>query len=172
MYISKNINKFMMLMMTLALFVASVSVEAANRGSSGGLPKSIEATGRTVFIYNPNILRWAAYDEDGRLVKVGRGSSGRNYCPDVKRGCKTPSGVFQVVEKRGASCRSTRYPRPNGGAPMPYAMFFHKYYAIHGSNDVPDYNASHGCVRVTTNDAHWLNTSFLGIGSKVIIYKY
>ena len=62
--------------------------------------------------------------------------------------------------------------RGSGGAPMPYCMFFSKYYAIHGSPDVPGYNASHGCIRVKPSAARWLYHNFLKIGSKVIVKSY
>jgi lipoprotein-anchoring transpeptidase ErfK/SrfK len=51
-------------------------------------------------------------------------------------------------------------------------MFFHGGYALHGSNDVPGYNASHGCVRLVTEDAKWLNTQFVNVGTRVIIKPY
>lgn len=35
-------------------------------------------------------------------------------------------------------------------------LYFHRGWAIHGSNSVPAYPASHGCVRVTRADALWL----------------
>lgn len=137
------------------------------------LPRSIEATGRTVFIYNPHILAWGAYDEEGNLVRVGRGSGGRDFCPDIGHGCKSPSGIFKVYSKAGPEYKSSKFPiDEGGGAPMPWAMFFHGGYAVHGSYELPNYNASHGCIRVTPNDAHWLNTSFLGNGSLVVIYPY
>lgn len=136
------------------------------------LPRSIEATGRTVFIYNPHIMHWGAYDEEGKLVKVGRGSGGRDYCPDIGRGCKSPSGIFRVYSKAGPDYRSNIFPVGEGGAPMPYAMFFRGGYAIHGSQDVPNFNASHGCIRVQPVDAQWLNLGFLQHGSIVVVYPY
>ncbi len=54
---------------------------------------------------------------------------------------------------------------------MPYCMFFHGGYALHGSYELPGYNASHGCVRMYKADAEWLNQSFLRIGSKVIVSR-
>jgi lipoprotein-anchoring transpeptidase ErfK/SrfK len=51
-------------------------------------------------------------------------------------------------------------------------MFFSKHYAIHGSSDVPNYNASHGCVRVKPKDARWLHKNFMHIGTTVIIKSY
>lgn len=124
------------------------------------------------FIYNPKTLTWKAINNRGKVVRTGRGSAGSNYCPDIGRRCRTPTGTYHIISKRGASCRSSRYPRPKGGAPMPYCMFFSKNYAIHGSNDLPNRNASHGCVRVRTSDARWLSNNFLSVGSKVIIQSY
>lgn len=106
------------------------------------------------------------------MIRTGRGSGGKHYCSDVRRSCKTPSGVFRVISKGGPACRSSRYPLGKGGAPMPYCMFFSKLYAIHGSPDVPNYNASHGCVRVKPHDARWLSQNFIKIGTKVIIKSY
>lgn len=124
------------------------------------------------FIYNPRTLQWKAVNNRGKVVRTGRGSAGSNYCPDIGRSCRTPSGSYHIISKRGASCRSSRYPKPRGGAPMPYCMFFSKNYAIHGSNDLPNRNASHGCVRVRTSDARWLSNNFLSVGSKVVIKSY
>lgn len=129
------------------------------------------ATANT-FIYNPKTLTWKAINDQGKVVKVGKGSGGRKYCPDIRRGCKTPSGVFHIISKGGSGCRSSRYPVGEGGAPMPYCMFFSKYYAIHGSYDLPNYNASHGCVRVSPGAAQWLSRNFIRVGTKVIIQSY
>jgi lipoprotein-anchoring transpeptidase ErfK/SrfK len=132
---------------------------------------SITANANT-FVYNPQTLQWKAINNNGVVIRTGQGSGGRNYCPDVRRSCRTPSGTFHVVRKGGYSCKSSKYPLPRGGAAMPYCMFFSKNYAIHGSNDLPNYNASHGCVRVKTSDAQWLSSNFMHIGTTVIIKPY
>ena len=124
-------------------------------------PSSRAATGRRVFIFDPRNTTWAAYDDNGSLVRTGNASGGRHYCPDVGRRCLTPTGTFSVYSKGGAGCKSTKYPKPNGGAIMSHCMYFHGGYAIHGSNDVPNYNASHGCIRVQPAAAYWLNREFL-----------
>lgn len=124
------------------------------------------------FVFNPNTLVWKAIDGNGHVVRTGRGSGGKRYCADIRRGCKTPSGVYHVISKGGPGCRSSRYPVGRGGAPMPYCMFFTKLYAVHGSYDVPNYNASHGCVRVQPSDASWLSHNFMHVGTKVIIHSY
>ncbi|HUG84844.1 MAG TPA: L,D-transpeptidase family protein [Euzebya sp.] len=48
-------------------------------------------------------------------------------------------------------------------------MYFYGGWAIHGSNSVPAYPASHGCVRVTRADARWLFDR-LPIGTTVSVY--
>lgn len=149
----------------------SFSAFAAQKDKSN-LSASRPATGARVFIFSPRSLRWAVYDANGQFVRSGHAVGGRGYCPDVRRRCRTPVGRFHVYAKAGPSYRSTRFPLPNGGAPMPWAMFFHKGFAIHGSNDVPSYNASHGCIRVYPSDARWLNTNFLTYGSTVVVHPY
>ncbi len=124
------------------------------------------------FVFNPKTLSWKAINDKGQIIRSGKGSGGRGYCPDIHRGCRTPSGVYSIISKGGPSCRSTRYPVGHGGAAMPYCMFFSKYYAIHGSYEVPNYNASHGCVRVRPSEANWLSKNFIKIGTRVIIQPY
>jgi lipoprotein-anchoring transpeptidase ErfK/SrfK len=129
-------------------------------------------TAGNTFYFNPNTLSWKAVNANGHVVRSGRASGGRRYCPDIHRGCKTPSGVYHVISKGGPGCRSSRFPVGRGGAPMPYCMFFSKYYAIHGSYELPHYNASHGCIRVSPSDAAWLSHNFVRIGTTVVIRPY
>lgn len=117
-------------------------------------------------------LAWGAYDPSGRLVKWGPMSGGKNYCADVKRGCRTVTGEFTIYRRQGEGCRSSKYPRPNGGAKMPYCMHFHKGYALHGSYQVPGHHASHGCVRMFIEDAKWLNQNFIKVGSTRVHVKH
>lgn len=109
-------------------------------------------------------LTWRAYDNDGEVIRSGRVSGGKDYCPDIDRECETITGTFTIYRKGGEDCKSTIFPVGRGGAPMPYCMFFHGGYALHGSNSVPDYNASHGCVRMSPEDAQWLNEDFVQEG--------
>ncbi|MGE3920105.1 MAG: L,D-transpeptidase [Gammaproteobacteria bacterium] len=125
------------------------------------------------FVFNPKTHSFHAYDSNGHLVKSGIASGGQNYCSDLHRGCHTPVGTFFVYSKGGAGCKSSKFPLGKGGAPMPYCMFFHGNYAIHGSYHVSgSKNLSHGCIRVTPNDALWLTRNFMKIGTKVIVLPY
>ena len=124
-----------------------------------------------VFVFDPSQHHWFAF-ENGKVVADGKASGGAHYCKDVGRSCRTPVGSFRVYRIGNAGCRSSRYPKPNGGAPMPYCVFFNGAYAIHGSPDVPNHHASHGCIRVKTADAKWLHKHFLLHGVQVIVKPY
>lgn len=128
---------------------------------------------KTTVVFDPKHHKWTAY-LDGKKIKSGRASGGKSYCPDIGRGCRTIVGTFKVISKKGPGCKSTRFPvETRGGAPMPWCMHFHpKGYAIHGSHDVPNHNASHGCVRVVPADAKWLNQNFVRIGTTVVVLPY
>jgi len=134
--------------------------------------KKITSTGEKHIIADPNTLAWGAYDENGNLVNWGPVSMGRDFCPDIGKPCHTKSGEFKVYQKGGENCISSKFPVPYGGAPMPYCMFFNSGYALHGSNEVEGYDASHGCVRMLKEDAAWLNHHFVTVGTPVTIRPY
>lgn len=129
-------------------------------------PAKISSSKRSKVFVNQKELAWGAYSPRGNLVKWGPMSGGRSYCADIKENCSTPSGTFVVFRKEGADCESGTFPvKTNGGAPMPYCTFFNGGIAFHGSSEVPGHHASHGCIRMYTEDARWLNTSFVKLGS-------
>lgn len=106
-------------------------------------------------------LAWGAYDKDGNLLRWGPASGGSSWCYDIDMPGKTVTGQFEVYDIRGENCISRKYPINEGGAPMPYCMFFQGGYALHGSDEVAGFNASHGCVRIFVEDAKWLNEDFV-----------
>lgn len=142
-------------------------------------PRYIDSTGEKTIFVSQKHLAWGAYDSDGELLWWGPVSPGKSYCSDVGRSCKTPAGSFRMIRKQDIECVSSAFPkRPdgfNGGAPMPYCMHFFRGFALHGSDTVPGYKDSHGCVRLFTEDAWWLNQEFINLpgygdkGTKVII---
>lgn len=133
-------------------------------------PASRNTHGQRLVVVNLTSQAFAAYDEQGDLVHWGPISAGKDYCPDVNRKCLTPTGSFKIQSKEGPECVSSKYPiDKGGGAKMPYCMFFHRGYGLHGSYDLPGYNDSHGCVRLYVDDARWLNLYFVRIGTPVIV---
>ncbi len=130
------------------------------------------ATGKNVFIFDPKQTAWAAYDREGKLLRTGIASGGSDYCTDLKAPCRTPSGKYTVYREEGANCKSHTFPLGKGGAPMPNCMYFSGGYAVHGSYEVPNWNASHGCIRVLPSDAAWLNANVINPGATVIVDTY
>ncbi|HTM63263.1 MAG TPA: L,D-transpeptidase [Gammaproteobacteria bacterium] len=145
-----------------------------------GMPASVPAIGEKQIIVDPHKHRWGAYDEDGNLVKTGMATAGGNWCPDIRQHCRTRVGTFRIDSLGERSCKSRKFPRPRGGAPMPYCMFFNGGQALHGSNSVFDGNGSHGCVRLHVQDARWLRFNFAeepnrsneGVGTLVVVKPY
>ena len=143
-------------------------------------PRYIEPTKEKVIFVSQKELAWAAYNNDGELVWWGPVSTGSGHCRSPDGTCLTPSGEFRVIRKQDIYCISTVFPiRPNGdngGAIMPYCMHFFRGYALHGSDVVPGFRDSHGCIRMFIEDAKWLNEEFItapgeggNIGTRVIV---
>lgn len=126
------------------------------------LPQTIEAPHEKQITVDLKNLAWGAYDEEGRILNWGAISGGKSFCKDTGHACRTPKGEFRIFQLGGAGCKSSKFPIPKGGAPMPYCMYFKPGYALHGSYEVQGYNASHGCVRMFPADAKWLNQKFIG----------
>ncbi len=141
-------------------------------------PRYIKKFREKIIIVDQDKLAWGAY-HNSELVKWGPISSGKNYCGDIKRNCTTPPGIYYIFNKKDKRCKSNIFPVGRGGAKMPYCMFYYRGFALHGSHEVPGYRDSHGCVRLFTEDAKWLNETFIEIatdennykGTKIIVQK-
>ena len=98
--------------------------------------------------------------EDGRLVFSGWVSTG-------KPGHRTPTGHFRVLEK-DIDHVSSKYPEPNGGAEMHYMLRVTDYGVAMHLGYVPNYPASHGCIRMENGFAqkmyHWAE-----VGTPILI---
>lgn len=142
-------------------------------------PRYINGEGEKRIYISQKDLAWGAYDEEGELIWWGPISSGSDNCNGTIGGCHTPTGEFRVIRKQDIDCISTEFPRnadgTKGGAEMPYCMHFYRGYALHGSAVVPGFRDSHGCIRLFTEDARWLNEDFIDIpgdgyiGTRVIV---
>jgi len=139
------------------------SLATADLMSISPFPRYIKPSKTNTIIVNQKKLAWGAYDSSGKLLKWGPSSAGKNYCKDIGKRCRTPLGDFHAIRKMGSDCTSTVFPVGKGGAPMQYCIFFKGGIALHGSSEVPGYNASHGCVRMYPEDARWLNTQFVEV---------
>ena len=67
-----------------------------------------------------------------------------------RRGYRTPTGTWRVHRMH-----REYYSKKYDNAPMPFAMFYHRGFAIHGTNSISRLGrpASHGCVRLHPSNA-------------------
>lgn len=144
-------------------------------------PKFIDEPDEKVIIVDLKENAWGAYEEDGTLVHWGPATGGKAYCSDIGEGCRTQPGTFRINSLGSSNCVSSKFPIPEGGAPMPYCMFFNGGQALHGSpGQVMRQNVSHGCVRLLVPDAEWLRYEFVEPpresnnyrGTKVVVLPY
>lgn len=80
---------------------------------------------------------------DGRHYATWKVSTGR-------RGYTTPTGRYRIQRMT-----TMHYSRKYNNSPMPFSVFYHGGYAIHGTGAVSRLGrvASHGCVRLRTSNA-------------------
>lgn len=71
----------------------------------------------------------------------------------ARRGYRTPVGTF-----RPRRLERVWYSSIYDNAPMPYSVFFHRGYAIHGTTEISKLGrpTSHGCVRLHPDNARVL----------------
>lgn len=165
----KNSKSAYLSLLGLGLLFAGVDNSAFASVLDNDGPRMVLASNS--FVFNPRTMTWKAMS-NGKVIRSGKAVGGSGYCKDIGRSCRTPTGTYSVISKGGPGCRSSRYPVGKGGAKMPYCMYFSKNYAVHGSYEMPNHNASHGCIRVQPEAARWLSHNFMHIGTPVIIRSY
>jgi len=95
-------------------------------------------------VVNLSQQRATAYN-NGKAIFSGRISSGKASRP-------TPTGHFRVLEK-DIDHVSSSWPKPRGGARMHYMLRVTGYGIAMHLGHVPNYPASHGCIRMTNGFA-------------------
>jgi len=96
--------------------------------------------------------------ENGHEVFSGHISSGTAKRP-------TPTGNFRVLEKDKRHVSSS-WPKPNGGAKMNYMLRLTNYGIAMHLGYVPNYPASHGCIRLENGFAQRMY-SWARVGTRV-----
>ncbi len=101
-------------------------------------------------------------------VSVNGQPSYRWAVSTARSGYSTPSGVYHPQ-----SLERSHFSKLYYNSPMPYSIFFHGGYAIHGSYEISRLggSASHGCVRLHPSNAATLYglVSREGMGATTIV---
>ncbi|PCI28742.1 hypothetical protein COB52_03285 [Candidatus Kaiserbacteria bacterium] len=109
--------------------------------------------------------------DNGEVIKTGPMGSAR-----TQDGYDTPPGSFSVTRKEGPEYMSGQYPDTDGEPNMPWAVFFNRGIAFHGSKNFHEIDGnlflhldnSHGCANATRDDAQ-LSNEILQIGDPVVV---
>ncbi len=98
--------------------------------------------------------------EDGAVVFEGRISSG-------KPGHETPEGDFTILQKKRHH-KSNLWPKPKGGAKMPYMLRLTNTGIAMHLGYVPNRAASHGCIRLKNGFAQEI-FQWIKVGTRVYV---
>jgi lipoprotein-anchoring transpeptidase ErfK/SrfK len=132
-------------------------LESANRtiyrrlfAGKGGYKLRYPKAGKHVeFDWSRQVLVLA---RDGKPDRIYHASSGKPSTPTV-------FGTFRFYRRLlGTNAKG-----------MVHSVFFHGGYAIHGYHSVPDYAASHGCIRVPIPNAYSIY-SWISLGDPIFVY--
>jgi N-acetylmuramoyl-L-alanine amidase len=96
------------------------------------------------------------------LLVVEAGAVRRAVHASTGASVATPTGRFTVI-RRARMSWSLRY-----HVWLPYALYFHRGFAIHAFPIVPDRPASHGCIRIPVEDAPFVFRA-APLGTPVVI---
>lgn len=115
-----------------AVAAATMTFGLSDLASAAGLVARVNLGSQTMTV-----------EHQGRVIYTWRVSTAR-------KGYVTPRGSWRPISTH-KMWRSRKY----DNAPMPYAVFYHGGYAIHGTYEVKHLGrpASHGCVRLDTANA-------------------
>jgi len=133
---------------------------------TGGMPMEV---GRGTPRIEIDIARQLLFARtDTGAVTVLNTSTGSGELYEASNGkyynANTPTGEFSI-ERRIDGYREAFL----GSLYRP--LYFKRGWAIHGSNSVPGYPASHGCARLRNNDQDWMFETFSD-GTEVSVYEF
>lgn len=134
-------NKILLVTIVLTSMFFGVSTQ----GWAASLVAKIDVSSQTM-----TVIR------HGRVIHRWRVSTAR-------KGYVTPRGSW-----RPTRLHKMWYSRKYDMSPMPYSVFYHRGYAIHGTNAVRRLGrpASHGCIRLDTANARKFYSMVRKIGSR------
>src|SRR5687767_10198778 len=115
--------------------IAALVLAFATTAASAGVVARINISNQTMTV-----------SEDGNVLYSWAVSTGRGSY-------RTPRGTFRPIRMH-----KMWYSQKYDNSPMPYSIFFHRGYAIHGTDYVNRLGrpASHGCVRLHPRHAKTL----------------
>lgn len=125
------------------------------KGSGSGLRLEVDLTKQVVYVARGH-----------QIIRIMPTSSGNGMTYGTRNGqvatALSPVGYY-TIQRRIVGAEHAEL------GTLYDPQYFYQGWAIHGSNSVPAYPASHGCLRLTRADARWLFTT-IGVGTSIYIY--
>ena len=156
------------LLLAAVFFGLSTSAFAASPSLFGDMFKKSPASKASLSMFSvASVDGPIAITVDLTTQEMNVSSDGRTiYTFDVSTGRKgytTPTGSYRPIRMH-KMWYSSKYEN----SPMPYSIFFHGGYAIHGTGDLKNLGtvASHGCVRLHPDNAEKLFDLVKQVGMK------
>lgn len=127
-----NLSLISKVIVFIAVFLPMTQLLAKTPAQKKGLKAVVDTGSQKMRVYI-----------DGKQRYSWKVSTGRY-------GFATPNGTYKPIWMK-----RMHYSEQYDNSPMPYSIFFHQGYAIHGTQYVGRLGrpASHGCVRLHTNNA-------------------
>jgi hypothetical protein len=144
--------------------VAGPIVLAALAAPAGAGPRS-DGSGRHIEVDIARQIAFVVFPGAPVVTLNVSSGSGLHYQdPTTKTDdvAYTPVGTFTVQREVNGDVHA-----PLGVLHRP--LYFYEGWAIHGSASVPGWPASHGCVRISYDDADWLFPQ-VPVGTSVVLY--
>jgi peptidoglycan hydrolase-like protein with peptidoglycan-binding domain len=104
-------------------------------------------------------------DKTPKLITHISTGNGKDYCSDIGAWCSnatTPAGAYKVSRKVPGW-------RESDLGKLYNPVYFNGGIAVHGSENVPNYRDSHGCVRIPMHVAEYFPT-LMRKGDEVLVY--
>ena len=137
---------------TLTILLASTAATAATETPVDQLPVSPQQI--SAITTSPDAPIQVIVSRKDQRLRVFKGTEeiATSKVSTGKKGHTTPTGIFSILEKR-----KRHFSNLYNSAPMPYMQrLTWSGIALHESNSVPNYPASHGCVRLPNGFAQKL----------------
>jgi lipoprotein-anchoring transpeptidase ErfK/SrfK len=129
--------------------------ERARSVQTGAVHVEIDLTRQVLFLID-------AANQVTLILPVSSGNEKRYFDQGKWQVAHTPRGHFRIERKINGVRKA-----PLGN--LYYPNYFHDGVAIHGSNSVPAFPASHGCVRIP-RFADRSFSSMVSVGTEVFVY--
>lgn len=142
-----------------------VGPQTRNALANGTLPKPVGGSGSRVEVHlNKQLLLVVSGGKTKRAFNTSTGNGEYYWLHGKRYRATTPTGSWNVYSAYSGGWQNGDLGR------MWRPMYYNSGWAVHGSDSIPTYPASHGCSRLSTAamDLLW-STGAMYVGSRVVI---